>query len=155
MIRTWMDSKIGPKIDHSCGTMPLTPTSKAGHSIVMSVGGWNNDVYSETETFDPEDNYWTVVSLDNSTKSLPFNIRSSALIELNRKPYLLGGVTCVKAKSGRKKCEKLASGLSFEAVDMFGISKVHGEWRPTPEVLKLPRSSHTIIHAPVTYFPGC
>jgi hypothetical protein len=157
MARTWMESKIGPKMDHSCGFMPINMTSaeEDSPSSVISVGGWNNDVYSQTEIFDPKKHTWHIVTLDNSTKSLPTNIRSSVMIELNRRPFLVGGVSCTKTLSGAKKCEKLASGLAFETVDTDDISEVHGEWTPALEVMKIARSSHTVIHAPVTYFHDC
>ena len=33
--------------------------------------------------------------------------------------------------------------------------KLFGEWHATQEKLNIPRSSHLIIHAPISYFAEC
>ena len=60
-------------------------------------------VYSQTEIFDAENESWILVSekgekdSNNATDTglfLPYNVRSSALIDLYPKLYLIGGVSC-------------------------------------------------------------
>ena len=55
--RTWMNSKIGPKFDHSCDAL----ITGKGNRMLFSTGGWNNEVYSETEVFDTIVQTWSIV----------------------------------------------------------------------------------------------
>ena len=62
--------------------------------VVISVGGWNNGLYNKAETFNIKEKTW-----NNASSTIPLSLRSSALIELNHNPYLIGGVTCQKQMS--------------------------------------------------------
>ena len=62
--------------------------------VVISVGGWNNGLYNKAETFNIKEKTW-----NNASSTIPHSLRSSALIELNHNPYLIGGVTCQKQMS--------------------------------------------------------
>ena len=108
--------------------------------MVLSVGGWNNDLINRTETY--RFNAWSII--ENKTEVA---IRSSAVIQLNAKPYLVGGVTCTGGETERKICRKVTDIYEFSEDDM--------EWQLTTFQLTVPRSSHLIMHAPITYFSSC
>ena len=87
---------------------------------------------------------------------LPYDIRSSALIDLFPKLYLIGGVSClnnIKAEQEERKCWKIETGLAFKMVK--ADHQVFGEWYIIQEKLATPRSSHLVIQAPISSFPEC
>ena len=55
-----MNSNFGPKIDHSCGN--VFPDDELNNFIVSTGGSSHNKVFSQTEIFDAEDNFWILVS---------------------------------------------------------------------------------------------
>ena len=86
---------------------------------------------------------------------LPYNIRSSALIDLYPKLYLIGGVSCsnnIKVEQERK-CWKTEKSLAFKMVK--ADHQVFGEWNIIQEKLSTPRSSHLVILAPISSFAEC
>ena len=124
-----MRSKLGPKMDHVC--IPYK-------DMIVSVGGWNNNLINQTEIY--RSNHWSV--MENKTA---LAIRSVTTIELNTKPYVLGGVSCIGSENQQKICHKVS--------DIYEFSD--DEWSLTDLQMTIPRSSHLAIHAPVTYFPDC
>ena len=129
--RNWMRSKLGPKMDHVC--IPYK-------DMIVSVGGWNNNLINQTEIY--SENTWSII--ENKTS---LAIRSATTIQLNTKPYLLGGVNCIGSENERKICTKVA--------DIYEFSDDTNEWSLTELQMTVARSSHLAIHAPVTYFPSC
>ena len=126
-----MRSKLGPKMDHVC--IPYK-------DMIVSVGGWNNKLINQTEIY--LENTWSII--ENKTS---LAVRSATTIQLNTKPYFLGGVTCLGLENERKICTKVA--------DVYEFSDDTNEWSLTDTQMTVPRSSHLAIHAPVTYFPSC
>ena len=55
-----MNSKFGPKIDHSCGN--IFPDDELNNFIVSTGGSSHDKVFSQTEIFNAEDNSWILVS---------------------------------------------------------------------------------------------
>ena len=82
----------GPRIDATCANVWMGDQQR----IVIS-GGWNNVDMAETEYFQYETKKWKTLG-DNETgafeHALPFGLRSSRSVELNKIPWLMGGVTC-------------------------------------------------------------
>ena len=76
-----MNSKAGPKMDHSCQSFT---TGFGDNRLILSVGGGEHAILNRSEKFDVRKQSWTL------TDDLPLNLRSSALIEMGKIPYLIG-----------------------------------------------------------------
>ena len=92
--KSWMSA--GPRIDSSCLNVEINGLRQA-----LLAGGWNNAILSDTSVFLKTEFRWMFFNGSN-----PNPVRSSALIERNQKPYLLGGVTCSSAGRSCKQTNK-------------------------------------------------
>ena len=86
---------FGPVMDSTC-----TSLNWNGKFQVIIAGGWNNSVLYSTELFHKDTWRWKEVTKPinflNSTMALPYGVRSAVMGELDRKPFLAGGVKCEK-----------------------------------------------------------
>ena len=93
--KPWSKLHFGPVMDSTCTSLHWN-----GKFQVTIAGGWNNSVLYSTELFHKDTWRWKEVTKPinflNSTMALPYGVRSAVMGELDRKPFLAGGVKCEK-----------------------------------------------------------
>ena len=93
--KPWTKLKYGPVMDSTC-----TSLHWSGKYQVIISGGWNNSVLHSTELFDSKSWKWKKVTGPlnywKSNMALPYGIRSAVMGELDKKPFLAGGIKCVR-----------------------------------------------------------
>ena len=133
----YMDSKTGPKLDHSC--QKITDSNK--NLMVLSVGGGEHQILNRSEIFKASIEEWEILQ----NNDLPFlGLRSSAMIEMNNTPYLIGGMKCNATKS----CSPMNSVFEFD-IDQKSWTEISNA------TLSIPRYGHLLMYAPQAYFPEC
>ena len=92
--KPWTKLRYGPVMDSTCTSLHWN----GKHQVIIS-GGWNNSVLYSTELFDAKSWKWKEITrriTNNPINSfaLPFGIRSAIIGQLDRKPFMAGGVKC-------------------------------------------------------------
>lgn len=94
--KPWAKLRYGPIMDSTCSMINWN-----GKKSVLLAGGWNNSAVVVSELFDLDALRFTEVrkTLDEPESfamPLPFPVRSSVIGELDKRPIMAGGVTCVR-----------------------------------------------------------
>ena len=95
--KPWMALKnYGPRMDATCFNFLI-----GSQQSVFMVGGWNNSFMNTSEYFDRSTLAWKLLeeskNLNESDNIIfPNGIRSAAVVEVNNKFHILGGVQCYR-----------------------------------------------------------
>lgn len=91
--KPWMKLNYGPIMDSTCGLVHW----EGKHQVIIS-GGWNNSVLHSTEIFKSDSKRWQQMGKPYNSShfimALPYGLRSAVMGELDKKPFLAGGVKC-------------------------------------------------------------
>ena len=90
--RPWMALHFGPRIDAACVSMLWN-----NQRIVLSAGGWNNSALHTSEMYFKGSQNWIQIGRNISNEfvqPIEEGMRSTVMVELNKKAYTVGGVIC-------------------------------------------------------------
>lgn len=111
--KSWMAP--GARMDASCLNVNI-----GGNRKVIVSGGWNNMALQDTAVYNEIDYHWQFLSSNGTNQNtLPFPLRSSALIERNSMSFLLGGVQCEPTGRPCNQTNKGKNTLQFKATLVY------------------------------------